>query len=277
MNALQAHRRWCLTGTPIQNNLEDLLSILRFLRIEPFCGKSPISVFKRTLVEPLLANHQDPCQNLRRLLQDICLRRTSQRHSTLAATYESVSLRLSATEQWQYDKTLEEAKKDLDVMVSLCQPAQKFTKLFALILKLRLLCNQGTIFGHAQPWSNTSLQMGDNVGCNICHDQDSSDLIRDQEVCPACVRILQSPLNPIREAPDGPPCKRIRLSSTDPEHNVPNGTALTSISFDQGLVAEETHPDKYPTKLRAVARNLSEYAISSKRCGNNCFVHFAVR
>lgn len=33
--ALKAKYRWCLTGTPIQNNVEELFSLFQFLRARP--------------------------------------------------------------------------------------------------------------------------------------------------------------------------------------------------------------------------------------------------
>ena len=38
--SLDAERRWCLTGTPIQNQVGDIYSLLKFLQFRPFCDQA---------------------------------------------------------------------------------------------------------------------------------------------------------------------------------------------------------------------------------------------
>jgi len=39
--ALKSWYRWCLTGTPMQNNLDELQSLIKFLQIKPYCELGP--------------------------------------------------------------------------------------------------------------------------------------------------------------------------------------------------------------------------------------------
>ncbi|KAI5292455.1 hypothetical protein KEM52_006345 [Ascosphaera acerosa] len=48
--ALAAEYRWCLTGTPMQNNLEELQSLIHFLRIKPY---EDLATFKEQITKPL--------------------------------------------------------------------------------------------------------------------------------------------------------------------------------------------------------------------------------
>ncbi|GME23591.1 Snf2 family helicase [Neofusicoccum parvum] len=48
--ALRSHYRWCLTGTPMQNNLDELQSLIRFLRIKPY---DELSRWKNDIAGPM--------------------------------------------------------------------------------------------------------------------------------------------------------------------------------------------------------------------------------
>ncbi|KAI0640403.1 SNF2 family N-terminal domain-containing protein [Trametes meyenii] len=72
--ALDARFRWCLTGTPMQNNVEEIYSLIKFLRIKPL---DDWPTFNSSIAKPVKAGK--PVRALKRLqvvLQKIMLRRT---------------------------------------------------------------------------------------------------------------------------------------------------------------------------------------------------------
>ncbi|KAL9603815.1 MAG: hypothetical protein Q9219_000924 [cf. Caloplaca sp. 3 TL-2023] len=48
--ALRSEYRWCLTGTPMQNNLDELQSLIKFLRIKPY---NDLAVWRDQITRPL--------------------------------------------------------------------------------------------------------------------------------------------------------------------------------------------------------------------------------
>ncbi|CAO1614933.1 unnamed protein product [Parajaminaea phylloscopi] len=75
--ARRAHSRWCLTGTPIQNNPYEMFSLIHFLGIPPF---NEYDAFKEKIAEPLKSANQNRVNwGMKRLclvLQTVLLRRT---------------------------------------------------------------------------------------------------------------------------------------------------------------------------------------------------------
>ncbi|KAG0264464.1 hypothetical protein DFQ27_001201 [Actinomortierella ambigua] len=80
--ALQATYRWCLTGTPFQNKISELFSLIQFLRIRPY---DEYVKFAHDIVNPiqrLKTDHASEAQRvsamhrLQALMKAICLRRS---------------------------------------------------------------------------------------------------------------------------------------------------------------------------------------------------------
>ncbi|KAK6354999.1 hypothetical protein TWF696_004126 [Orbilia brochopaga] len=72
--ALKAHFRWCLTGTPLQNNVDELQSLIHFLRVDPYADKGK---WKQDITRLLNSNKAGlALKRIRALLGSIMLRRT---------------------------------------------------------------------------------------------------------------------------------------------------------------------------------------------------------
>lgn len=70
---LRAKRRWCLSGTPMQNAIDDIYSYFRFLRYEPY---ATFPSFCSAIKAPILRNADIGYKKLQAVLKAVMLRRT---------------------------------------------------------------------------------------------------------------------------------------------------------------------------------------------------------
>lgn len=92
---LRAKRRWCLSGTPIQNSIDDLYSYFRFLRYDPY------AIFKKfcsQIKAPIQRNPVSGYKKLQVILKNIMLRRTKGKYIMKECAFLHLFKLLS--EQW---------------------------------------------------------------------------------------------------------------------------------------------------------------------------------
>ncbi|KAF4469014.1 DNA repair rad5, partial [Fusarium albosuccineum] len=229
-NELQASRRWCLTGTPIQNSLDDLRSLLKFLRLRPFESRS---YFDKNIVEPLRQDPHGGFIYLRVLLNTICLRRGESHLDLPPYETEEVSITLTQKELGLYSAILTDCRSQFDKMVSNKASIKKYNILFTTIMKLRMLCNHGSAHVSTRGEALCEFCCGDS--------KDIATFLDGLETCPECGRALKTRdksslvasteqmflASPAHSSP-ATPLSRVSSPSTPGQWNVPDEARRSS-------------------------------------------------
>ena len=143
---LSANFRWCLTGTPIQNRLEDIGALFAFTKASPF---DSMATFRRFITIPFEEGgdyRSLASWRLGRLLDSVCLRRTKDLLDLPDRQDRTCTLELSREEREQYDQTMKRMARAIRMNAEGSDKKSLFG-LFQALLQLRLLCNHGTFMG----------------------------------------------------------------------------------------------------------------------------------
>ncbi|KAF8899229.1 DNA repair protein RAD5 [Infundibulicybe gibba] len=140
--ALQARRRWAVTGTPIVNKLEDLFSLLKFLNFKPW---SNFSFFRSFITLPFLAHDPKAIEVVQIILESILLRREKTMRDTdgnriveLPSKEVTVeNLEFSPLERKIYDSIYLSAKRSFEQLNAKGLVSKNYTHILAMIMRLR--------------------------------------------------------------------------------------------------------------------------------------------
>ncbi|KAF7337701.1 DNA repair protein RAD5 [Mycena sanguinolenta] len=216
--ALNARRRWAVTGTPIVNKLEDLYSLLKFLDFQPW---SDFSFFRSFITLPFLARDPKAIEIVQVILESILLRRektmldtNGKRIVELPQKEVTVEyLEFSSVERKIYNSLFNSAKRDFQQLDAKGLIGKNYTHILAMLMRLRravlhpnlVLSSddertlpedaEGTVDVNdlIKRFANDDEEEG---SVNVFAQNALNDLDIDEEdaECPICMDIMQSPM-----------------------------------------------------------------------------------
>ena len=148
--ALSAQRRWAVTGTPVQNRLEDLGALMKFLRIRPF---DELRAFGQYIIAPFKTADTEIIPKLRLLVDSITLRRQKDKIDLPDRREEHELLEMTDEEREFYNFYARESTKDLSVLVNRDKMSGKaMAHVLKAIMRMRLLCAGGSDLLSDEDW-----------------------------------------------------------------------------------------------------------------------------
>jgi SWI/SNF-related matrix-associated actin-dependent regulator of chromatin subfamily A3 len=150
--ALQAERRWAMTGTPIQNKLTDFSSILKFLRVYPYCDQK---IFDEEISHPWHLANREGFLRLKCLVRAITISRTKTVIKLPARVDEIHHLEFSSEESDGYNAAKKETIALFEEAISSDRQGGKTFNALTRLNFLRIFCNLG-LWCHKRPNSGIS-------------------------------------------------------------------------------------------------------------------------
>jgi SWI/SNF-related matrix-associated actin-dependent regulator of chromatin subfamily A3 len=141
-----AERRLCLTGTPVQNKLDDVFALIKFLRLEPLNDKN---IWTEFIGSPVKYGQPLGIARLQTIMRCITLRRTKESKTqdgrkilSLPPRREELRyLKFNEQEQKIYDHFFNESKAEFNELSDKNEVMKNYVGILQKILRLRQICD----------------------------------------------------------------------------------------------------------------------------------------
>ncbi|KAL0580823.1 hypothetical protein V5O48_001199 [Marasmius crinis-equi] len=229
---LMADRRLCLTGTPVQNKLDDVFALIKFLRLSPLDDKT---VWTEHVGSPVKFGQTQGIMRLRTLMASITLRRTKESKSedgqkilSLPPRHDQVLyLDFDEQERKLYNQFFQQSKAEFTELSEQNKVMKNYVGILQRILRLRQICDhfelvEGKELDGQVPGSSYDdlVAAVEKEGLNVTRANAIFSLLREAATtqCVECGAELcmttdpAQPDGPDMDAPSTPGAKRPRKS-----------------------------------------------------------------
>ncbi|CAB4417091.1 unnamed protein product [Rhizophagus irregularis] len=147
---LDAERRWILTGTPIMNELNDMYSLIKFLRFTPFDNFETWNTIFNNKTMKFKNNNNSRLNDLRNLMKTVCLCRTKDmkfnEHPIVCLppiNFYTHKIKFKTDEKKIYDKMESDTKEQFRSWKESRNGDLKnnYVTFLEMLLRLRQICN----------------------------------------------------------------------------------------------------------------------------------------
>ena len=264
VTTLAGRIRWCLTGTPIQNSLDDLGSLVSFLRVPILKEATQFRRYVTRQKNSIQSGLQPNYESLRLLLGAICLRRNKTLLHLSRCDDLVHEISLSKTERKAYVLLGHVWREALDMAVGGHRPKEAHQTVLEALLRMRIYCNNGDFFGDgiakviSEPDEIGSLlqQKGKGIcyqcSCDIPsfgHSEDSSSgsiTSSGQAVCGECRGQYEE-------------------ETISPTYNPQHMLAMANQHTHQMKYQPEQDMRNFPPKLKILRKDIESHITESKR------------
>ena len=284
--ALESVSRWTVTGTPIQNHINDLAALLKFLNVYPYGEKR---VFDADISHVWKTGKADEAvKRLKRLAGCLLLRRPKGTVQLPPRHDQALYVELDHQERALYDKVRTQVIARIDEsLISGTGTGSTFVSILQQIEAMRLVANLGLLYPSrhdvsatvnnparedwmhaAQRVFNIRFDMGP-IQCYLCHfaldptcnpinDADSPRQLFCQclrFICSGCVQAAEQQKTGPPSCGDIPPCPIAEVST--------NPSSLEESSLPVS-VSTLRHATYQPTKVKALVADIEGQADNVK-------------